>query len=36
MLKILPGFDNSLEALTEPAKCYYTHGYGLLQEKDTN
>lgn len=27
--------DNSLEGLTEPTESYYTHGYSLLQKKNT-
>ena len=29
-------FDNLLERLTELTESYYTHGYGLLQRKDTD
>lgn len=29
-------FKNSLERLTELTETYYTHGYGLLEGKNTN
>ena len=34
--KVTLRFDNSLEGLTELTESCYTHGYGLLQGKDTD
>lgn len=34
--KTILKFDNSLEELTKHTVSHYTHGYGLLQGRDTD